>query len=159
MKKNIFNLLAILVLAILVGSCGGRSKNRKLVEAQEIHKAMMTKHDSIFEAVQVQEKRVTKKLESLSSNNPDRAAYASMERSIKRSYDLLEKWDDSVTDVPGFETDHAGKKNDDQTGKANPKDMSDQEILDLQNAYSEKLDQIGQKIGELVTTMDMYTKQ
>lgn len=159
MKKSIFNILAILALAILVGSCGGRSKNRKLVEAHEIHKAMMMKYDSISEALQIQEQRVTKKLESISQNNPDRAAFQSMERSIKRSYDLLDKWNAGVTDVPGFEPDHKGEDNGGQTGNANPKDMSDQEILDLQDAYSNKLDQIGQKIGELVTTMDMYTKQ
>lgn len=160
MKKNIFNMLVILALAILVGSCGGRTKNRKLVESQEIHKAMMMKRDSIFDALQIQEKRVAKKLQTMSPNNPDRAAYNSMERSIKRSYKLLDKWAESVTAVPGFEPDHEDEVNHNHTStsKVNTKDLSDQEILDLQDAYSNKLDQIGQKIGELVTTMDMYTR-
>ncbi len=154
-------MLAILALTIAMVSCGGRSKNRKLVQAQEIHKEMMTKYDSIYKAVQVQENRVAMKLEKISANNPDRAAYASMQRSIKRSYDLLEKWKQNVTSVPGFEPDNDGveKQDKDPSNKVNTTGMNDQEILDLQNAYSEKLDQIGQKIGELVTTMDMYTKQ
>lgn len=158
MKKTIFNILAVMSLAILVVSCGGRSKNRKLVEAHEIHNAMMAKHDSIYEALKIQDERVTKKLATMSQNNPDRAAFQSMERSIKRSFGLLEKWKSSVADVPGFDQNKPADKNENPQDKVNLKGMSDQEILDLENAYSDKLDQIGQKIGELITTMDMYTK-
>ena len=159
MKKNIFSILSFFVVAILLISCGGRSQNRKLVQAQEIHKEMMMKYDSIYNALEVQEKRVTKKLESMKGQDPDRAAFQSMQRSIQRSYNLLKSWNDGVTNVPGFEPDQSGNDEHPNTSDLNPKELSDQEILDLQNAYSEKLDQISQKIDELITTMDMYTGQ
>lgn len=156
MKQNLFRTLAFCSMALLLFACNGRSKNRKIVEAQEIHQTMMAKHDSIYKAIQIQEERVEKKLNSLSPNNPDRAAFQSMDRSIKRSYNLLDSWRENVTDVPGYGSEGA-RETDSSDGESTDK-LSDQEILDLQKAYKTKLDQIDQKIDELITTMEMYTK-
>lgn len=156
MKQKLFSLLMLSIVITSLYSCGGRSKNQKIVEAQKIHATMLTRYDSIYSTLQDQEKRVEKKLNALSPNNPDRAAYLSMQRSIHKSYDLLQNWKQGITDVPGFSQD--GAKKTQTPGGINPDKMSDQEILDLQKAYDEKLDQIGRKVRELMTTMDMYTK-
>ena len=160
MKQKSFRILTLLSLVLILAACGGRSENRKMVEAAEIHEQILVKHDSIYSDLQQQEKRVESKLGKLSATDPDRVAYESMERSIERSYKLLESWMDGVADFPGAKHVH----NSDSPHKHDPekerimKGMSDQEILDLQKAYKTRLDEVGLKIKELITTMDMYTK-
>ncbi len=160
MKQKLTFTLTILGFAFLLASCGGRSENRKLVEAAAIHSHILNKHDSIYSMLQDQEQKVDKKLAKLSPNDPDRVAFESMDRSIDRSYKLLESWMDAVVDVPGsvhVHNENAPHKHDPEKERT-LSGMSDQEILDLQKAYSNKLDEVGSKINELITTMDMYTK-
>ena len=152
MKQKSGIVFLILSMVFLTFSCGSRSENRKLVEAASIHGNMITKHDSIYSMLQDQEKRVESKLSRLSASDPDRVAYESMERSINRSYKLLESWKEGLDDVPNYSQDPENRNN------TNTKGMSDQKILDLQKAYSTRLDDVSRKINELITTMDMYTK-
>ncbi|NEN25078.1 hypothetical protein G3O08_16380 [Cryomorpha ignava] len=160
MKQKHFKILSLLGLVLLLAACGGRNENRKMVEASAIHEQILDKHDSIYSVLQEQEQRVEKKLGKLSANDPDRVAYESMMRSINRSYNLLASWMEGVADFPGSKHIH----NSDSPHKHDPekertmKGMSDQEILDLQKAYKTRLDEVGLKIKELITTMDMYTK-
>ena len=160
MRQKSFRILPLLGLVLLLAACGGRSENRKMVEAAAIHDQVLNKHDSIYSVLQEQEIRVQRKLGKLSANDPDRVAYESMKRSIDRSYNLLESWMDGVADFPGAKHVHNSNsphKHDPEKDKI-MKGMSDQEILDLQKAYKTRLDEVGLKIKELITTMDMYTK-
>lgn len=160
MKQKRFKLLSLLGLVLLITACGGRSENRKMVEAAAIHEQILNKHDSIYNQLEIQEERVEKKLAKLSANDPDRVAYESMKRSIDRSYKLLQSWMDGVADFPGSKHVHdsnAPHKHDPEKERT-LKGMSDQEILELQKAYKARLDEVGLKIKELITTMDMYTK-
>ena len=152
MKQKSGILFLILSMVFLTFSCGSRGENRKLVEAASIHDKMITKHDSIYNMLEDQEKRVESKLSRLSASDPDRVAYESMNRSIDRSYKLLESWKEGLAEIPNYsqESENGNSKN--------TKGMSDQKILDLQKAYSTRLDEVGRKINELITTMDMYTK-
>lgn len=152
MKQKSGILFLILSMVFVTVSCGNRSENRKLVEAAAIHDKMITKHDSIYSMLQEQEKRVESKLSRLSQNDPDRAAYESMNRSINRSYKLLDSWKEGLAEVPNY------SQNSENGNNKNSKGMSDQKILDLQKAYSTRLNDVGGKINELITTMDMYTK-
>ena len=147
-------------LALFVTACGGRSENRKMVEAAAIHEEILSKHDTIFVELQEQEKKVERKLINLSDNDPDRVAYESMKRSIDRSYKLLSTWMEGVAEFPG--TTHVHDSNSphkhDPAMERTMEGMSDQEILELQKAYKTRLDEVGLKIKELITTIDMYTK-
>ena len=101
-----------------------------------------------------------RKLDNLSPNDPDRAAYESMKRSLNRSYKLLDSWMDGVADFPGSKHVHDSNsphKHDPEKERI-MEDMSDQEILELQKAYKTRLDEVEMKIKELITTMEMYTK-
>lgn len=160
MKQKIFLVLAFFSIAAVVISCGGRSENRKLVEAAAIHEKILDKHDSIYNALTVQKERVDKKLSQLSDSDPDRPAYESMNRSIERSYKLLNSWMEGVVGVPGVEHKHkeGAPHTHDADKERTMEGLSDQEILELQQAYKTRLDEVGSKIKELITTMDMYTK-
>ena len=152
MKQKTGILFLILSMVFMTYSCGSRSDNRKLVEAASIHDKMMAKHDSIYGMLEEQEKRVASKLSRLSAKDPDRVAYESMNRSINRSYNLLDSWKEGLAEVPNY------SQNSENGDNKNNKGMSDQKILDLQKAYSTRLDEVSRKINELITTMDMYTK-
>lgn len=150
MKKTIGSLALVLSFLFLSLSCGDRSQNRLIVEASAIHDRMITKHDSLYSMLEKQEKRVDEILTEMPESNPDRVAYESMDRSIQRSYKLLESWREALEDEPS-PSNYSGKGE-------NSKKRSDKEILDIQKAYSTRLDEVGVKINELVTTMEMYTK-
>src|SRR5690554_6989279 len=152
MKQKSGSFLLIISMAFMSFSCGNRGENRKLVEAASIHDRMIAKHDSIYIMLEEQKRRVDAKLSKLSETDPDRIAYESMNRSIERSYKLLESWREGLAEVPNYSRD-AENGND-----KNAKGMSDQKILDLQKAYNTRLDEVGRKINELITTMEMYTK-
>lgn len=152
MKQKSGILFLIFSMVFVTFSCGSRSDNRKLVEAAAIHDKMITKHDSIYNMLEEQEKRVAAKLSRLSAQDPDRVAYESMNRSIHRSYKLLESWKEGLDEVPNY------SRNPENGNNKNSKGISDQKILDLQKAYNTRLDEVGRKINELITTMDMYTK-
>lgn len=160
MKQKFFIVLTFLATVAIVISCGGRSENRKLVEAAAIHEKMLIKHDSIYNAITIQKERVDKKLSKLSDSDQDRPAYESMNRSLDRSYNLLSSWMDGVVGVPGIEHNHkdGAPHTHDPVKEQTMKGLSDQEVLELQKAYSTRLDEVGLKIKELITTMDMYTK-
>lgn len=152
MKQKFGILFLILSMVFITFSCGDRGENRKLVEAASIHDKMIIKHDSIYSMLEEQEKRVESKLSRLSAKDPDRVAYESMERSINRSYKLLDSWKEGLAEIPNYSQDTENQNN------TNTKGISDQKILELQKAYSTRLDEVGRKINELITTMDMYTK-
>lgn len=140
----------LLIMLFLSTSCGNRSENKLIVEAASIHEKMIAKHDSLESMLQEQEKRVNAILDKMPASNPDRVAYESMERSINRSYELLNKWKTALDNEPSHLS---------YTGKGeNARNRSDKEILDIQKAYSTRLDEVGMKINELLTTVEMYTK-
>ncbi len=160
MKLKSLKFASIALLAIIMVACGGRSENRKLKEAAAINNKMMSNHDSIYNVLEEQRVKVNARMESIGENDVNYKAYKSMARSLDRGFKLLSSWESSVVGVPGMEHDHrdGALHSHDHQNEATLKSMSDQEILDLQNAYSNRLDEVSQKIKELITTMEMYTK-
>lgn len=160
MKLKHFKILTLLGLVLLFAACGGRSENRKMVEAAAIYEQILIKHDSIYNMLQKHDQRVDNILAKVPESDPDRVAYESMKRSIDRSFNLLESWMDGVAEFPGSEHVHDSNSphKHDHKKERLMESMSDEEILELQKAYKTRLDEVGLKINELITTIDMYTK-
>jgi hypothetical protein len=153
--------MVIFVSVIVIASCADRSQNRKIQEAAEVHIRVMERHDTLYAKLEREKGRIEKLLAE--ERREDRVkVYESMLRSIKKGFRLLESWDESVVGVPGMEREHhhhEGHSHDHSHDHNSDKilsQMSDQEILDLQKAYELKLDEVSNKIHEMLTTIKMY---
>jgi len=154
--------LAVFSLVVLTCACVNRDDNRKIIEAREIHVAMMQRYDSLQSALSKEEGKL-KDLLNQESNADKRSVYESMSRSIDRSKDLLYTWEESVIGVPGLPPmdhkhhNHDGEHKHDHGQKDEVlKTLSDDEILSFQNAYATKLNELTEKVNELLTTMEMH---
>lgn len=156
MKCRFTIVLVVFVLATNLQSCGSRGENRKIMEAAVIHRDFMQRHDSLFNALTAEKERVTGLLQT-EKNKEKIQAYESMNRSLDRSFRLLSSWEEAVIGVPGVEHDHNGH-NHDHSNDDLIDDMSDKEILELQKAYSMRLDEVNKKIKELLTTIELYSQ-
>jgi hypothetical protein len=154
--------IIILSLGLAVmASCGdsGRGQNRTIKEAAAIHEEIMTRHDSIYSALTQVKTRVTAELERGISNKDKKSAYDAMVRSIDKSFRALASWEESVVSVPGYEHKHDGDHHHhshDPLKEEIAAGMSDKEILELQIALKERLDEVAAQIKGLLITIDMY---
>lgn len=153
--------IIILSLGLAVmASCGdsGRGQNRTMKEAAVIHEEIMSRHDSIYSALQREKKRVTAELEAGISNQDKRSAYESMIRSIDKSFRALASWEESVVAVPGYEHKHDGEHHHshDPMKEEIAAGMSDKEILQLQIALKERLEEVSAQINGLLITIETY---
>ncbi|MCA1761925.1 MAG: hypothetical protein LC664_02850 [Flavobacteriales bacterium] len=129
-------------------------RNRQIKQAAEIHKDIMHRHDSLYTMLKEKKNWVTAEMES-ESNEKMISAYQSMDRSIDRGFKLLGSWESAVVGVPGVPHNH-------HEGHTHSHDedivdsMSDSELLDLQKAYDDRLDEVEKKIDNLMDTIDKY---
>lgn len=139
-------------------SDSGRGQNRTIKQAAAIHEDIMTRHDSIYSALTKVKKRVNAELEAGIPNKDKKSAYQSMLRSIDKSFRILNSWEESVVTVPGYEHKHDGEHNHshDPLKEEIAAGMSDKEILQLQQALQERLEEIVPQIKGLLTTIEMY---
>ncbi len=155
--------LLILISAIVVlAACDntGRSENRNIKKAAAIHEEILTRHDSIYSALLEKREDIEKRL----ANTPGgemKVSYEAMIRSIDKSFRILKTWEESVVGVPGHEHhhhDHDGHHHHshDHAKEAILEDMSDKEILELQEALKFRLDEVATEIRGLLTTIEMY---
>lgn len=140
------------VISAALAQCMTRAENVKVKEAAAIHQAMMAQYDSLRAVLEARKERVQAKLDEVGDAHVDYPAYKSMYSSLNRGQELLDSWRASVVAVPGVDT-QAGAAAD-----AEATQLSDAELLELQQALDAKLDEVGGKIDELVVTMDMYLK-
>lgn len=165
MNVRAVRILSFLFFVAIIASCGGKSANRKLVEAAEIHKEMMARHDSIYHALIDKRKEINERFAELGA--VDKSANESMLRSISKSLELLHGWEASVVGVPGFEFEyhhhHAeGEEHNHDHGNKNDeilRGMSDQEVLDLQKALKGRLNEVAVEIYNLLDTIKMYEER
>ena len=162
-KKQKVNMRWIIILSLglaVMVSCGdsGRSQNRTIKEAAAIHEEIMTRHDSIYSALTQVKTRVNKELKEGISNKDKKSAYDAMIRSIDKSFRALASWEESVISVPGYEHKHNGDHHHshDPMKAEIAAGMSDKEILELQIALKERLDEVADQIRGLLITIDMY---
>jgi hypothetical protein len=151
----------ILSLGLMVlTSCGdsGRGQNRTIKQAAAIHEEILTRHDSIYSALEREKKRINEQLSSGTLNADKKSAYESMIRSIDKSFRILGTWEESVVGVPGFEHAHEehGHHSHDHLKEEIAKGMSDKEILELQQALQGRLEEVSSQINGLLTTIEMY---
>ncbi len=153
--------IMILSLGLMVlTSCGdsGRGQNRTIKQAAAIHEEILTRHDSIYSALEREKKRINEQLSSGTLNTDKKSAYESMIRSIDKSFRILGTWEESVVGVPGFEHAHEehGHHSHDHLKEEIAKGMSDKEILELQQALQGRLEEVSSQINGLLTTIEMY---
>lgn len=152
--------LSMGISVMMIMSCGdsGRGQNRTIKEAATIHNKMMTRHDSIFTALKKEKERINQQLESGISNKDKKSAYESMIRSIDKSFRILGSWEESVVTVPGTEHKHGENCNHDHDHHKEDlaKNLSDKELLQLQEALQERLEEVATQIKGLLTTIEMY---
>lgn len=154
MKKSFLKFLPFVLIVIAFAACGDRSDNRQVKQAAEIHREIMQRHDSIYESLNTKQKWVSKQLES-EQDKKMISAYQSMDRSLDRGFKLLASWESAVVGVPGVPHNH-------NPGHTHSHDedvvdrMSDKELLDLQKAYKERLDEVEKKVENLLETIDTY---
>lgn len=153
--------IMILSLGLMVlTSCGdsGRGQNRTIKQAAAIHEEILTRHDSIYSALEREKKRINEQLSSGTLNADKKSAYESMIRSIDKSFRILGTWEESVVGVPGFEHAHEehGHHSHDHLKEEIAKGMSDKEILELQQALQGRLEEVSSQINGLLTTIEMY---
>jgi hypothetical protein len=162
MKKRFSSVLIALVLILSFAACGGKSENRKIIEAAAIHTTFMDRYDSLYHILHDEKVRISENLSAVDQSDPRRSAYESMLRSIDRSIGLLEGWEEAVVGVPGLERPHhhhgEGHKHN-QDNDALMKSLSDQEILDLQKAYATRLDDVIKEINTLLGAIKIYDTQ
>lgn len=147
------------VVTITATSCdGGRGQNRKLKEAAEIHRNSMARFDSVYTALEQEKAEVEAKIARTAPTDERMGAYRAMIRSIDKSMRLLDTWDKSVLGVPGLpESDSVhGSHGHQDLDKLS--ELSDKEILELQKAYSSRLNEVITEVNGLLTTIDMYEK-
>jgi len=157
-KTLIFTAMALMLLA----SCGetGRGQNRSVKEAAQIHEEIMTRHDSIYNALENEKNRITSKMSTYRGNEEKEKIYNAMLRSIDKSFRILGTWEESVVGVPGFEHKHEDgdhhHHHHDHMKEDIVNEMSDKEILELQRALKTRLDEVSKEIRGLLTTIEMY---
>lgn len=161
-KIAVFSVMAILMVAFV--GCEGKAGNRQLKEAAAIHEEMLVKYDSIYHALIDKRKEINARMESLDTEK--QSANKSMLRSIKKSIDILEGWEESLVGVPGYDFEHLhdhgdeghhhkhARENDDML-----RGMSDKEVLELQKALRGRLNEVAVEIGNLMDTIKMYEKR
>ena len=150
-------------LVLLLAACGGKSENRKIQEAASVHMAFMDRYDSLYHTLQAEKERIEIGLQNISSDDSRRAAYESMQRSIEKSLSLLNGWENAVVGVPGLKREHhhhgEGEHHHHEDEEALLNSMSDAEILELQKAYSSKLDELTKEITSLLDAIKQYDAQ
>lgn len=154
--------LLIIIILILSG-CGktGRSQNRSIKEAAKIHEEIMTRHDSIYSALNTEKERITTKIGTVTGNPEREKVYNAMLRSIDKSFRILGTWEESVVGVPGYEHkheegEHHHHHHHDHMKEDIVNEMSDKEILEIQKALKTRLDEVAKEIRGLLTTIEMY---
>jgi hypothetical protein len=162
-KKQKVNMRWIIIFILglaVMASCedSDRGQNRTIKEAAAIHEEIMTRHDSIYSALTQVKTRVTAELEAGISEKDKKSAYDAMIRSIDKSFRALASWEESVVSVPGYEHKHVGEHHHshDPMKEEIAAGMSDKEILELQVALKERLDEVAAQIKGLLITIDMY---
>jgi len=156
--------LLILSLGMMMAMTGcdnsDGGQNSTVKKAGAIHEEIMTRHDSIYSALEKEKARIEGQLNAGISNAKKKSAYQSMLRSIDKSFRILNSWEESVVGVPGFEHahDHHGHHSHDHLKEEIAKGMSDREILQLQQALKERLEEVSTQINGLLTTIEMYDK-
>ncbi len=155
LKKDI--LLSSIV--ILLVACGGKSENRKIQEATAVHLAFMDRYDSLYHTLIDEKERIDSNLQGIESGDSRRTAYESMQRSIDKSLSLLNGWESAVVGVPGLKREHHHHGEEDHHHNNEDeilRSMSDAEILELQKAYSVKLDELTKEITSLLDAIKQY---
>jgi ABC-type nickel/cobalt efflux system permease component RcnA len=160
MKK--FRSIAVLIATVMiVVSCStDRTQDVQIKKAADIHLKAVAKHDSILAILEKQKKQVERNLETetIPSNIQ---SYKAMLKSLDKSMQLLHDWDSELIGVPGVEHNHDhdhGHDHDHSHQDDILDDLSDREILEIQQAYSEHLDKIEDKISEVITTIELYSQ-
>jgi hypothetical protein len=163
-KMKMTLLLAMALLTLGFAGCEGKSGNRQLKEAAAIHEEVLLKYDSIYHTLTDKREEINDRIGSLDAER--RSANESMLRSIKKSLDILEGWEESLVGVPGydFEQSHQHGEEGHNHKHANENDamlrgMSDKEVLELQKALRGRLNEVAVEIGNLMDTIKMYEKR
>lgn len=158
--------LILTLLVLSVSACGGKKENRQLKEAAKVHEEMMERYDSVYHALIDKRKEINERMDQLQGEK--KSANESMLRSIKKSLDLLQSWEESVIGVPGFEFEYHHHHHHDEDGhdhhhhhhgRENDKllrGMSDREVLAMQKALRTRLNEVSQEINILLETIKQY---
>lgn len=149
-------------------ACDGKAGNRQLREAAAVHEEILATHDSIYHRLADKRDEINARIDGLP---PDKkSANESMLRSIKKSMDILNTWEESLVGVPGYEFEHHHHHDHDHGdghhhhhhGRENDKmlrGMSDKEILELQKALRSRLNEVKAEIDNLMDTIEMYERR
>ncbi len=134
----------------------GRGQNRILKEAADIHTETMARYDSIYAALEAEKVDVEAKIARTDSADERMKAYESMIRSIDKSMGLLDGWDEAVIGVPGLKETDTSHHHHNHQNSEKLSEMSDKEILELQKAYRNRLNEVISQVNGLLTTIKMY---
>lgn len=168
MTVKVLKWLSLALVVLSFAACDGKKGNRKLVEAAEVHQDMMSRYDSIYHALIEKREEINQRMGGL--NTEQQSANESMLRSIDKSLNILQGWNESVVGVPGHEFeyhdhhDHADHEDDHNHHHVRDNDnllrgMSDEEVLDLQKALRTRLNEVSQEINTLLETIKMYEQR
>lgn len=162
MKLTALAVLGLITLTFI--GCEGKSGNRQLKEAAAIHEEILVKYDSIYHTLTDKQDEINARIESLDAEK--KSANESMLRSIKKSIDILEGWEESLVGVPGYDFEHLHHHGEDGHHHEHSREndsmlrgMSDKEVLELQKALRERLNEVAVEIGNLMDTIKMYEKR
>lgn len=162
-RRNSMRIIGLMIVGIaIMASCGdsGRSQNRSIKEAAAIHEEILTRHDSIYSALQEKKERIQNRLETQNPTGEKKKSYEAMIRSIDKSFRILGTWEESVVGVPGFEHNHEEGEHHHHDHDHMKEDildgMSDKEILELQKALKARLEEVAKEIRGLLNTIEMY---
>ena len=143
-----------ITLLILIISCTDRANDVQIKEAAKIHLKATAKQDSIRDIL-VKEKMKLEALLETESLDTNKQNYKALLSGVNNGIKYLDEWSKDVIGVPGLKH-HEGHSH--SHNEEILENMSDREILELQKAYSNKLDTIGVRISEVITTIELYSQ-
>lgn len=158
---------AAAAMSVVFVACEGKSGNRQLREAAAVHEEILATHDSIYHRLVDKREEINARIDALPPDK--RSANESMLRSIKKSMNILNSWEESLVGVPGYEFEHHhdhdhGDGGDHHHHHERENDqmlrgMSDKEILELQKALRSRLKEVKAEIDNLMDTIEMYERR
>ena len=142
--------LGLFAAAALMVACGGPQESASLKEAKAVHEQLTRisdeLHDAIFDAMVPLEGQIDSAM--VAGDTLMAAQLAKLEGKLDRIHVRFHDWSETVTEIPGqacshdHSHDHDGHDHSHDHGATLPDGLSDEEILEIQQALLAALDSL-----------------
>ena len=137
--------LGLFAVATLLVACGGPQESASMKEAKAIHEQLTRisdeLHDAMFDAMAPLEEQIDSAM--VAGDTLMAAQLAKLEGKLDRIHVRFHDWSETVTEIPGHACTHDHSHDHDHShGATLPDGLSDEEILEIQQALKAELDSL-----------------